>query len=140
SLSLSPIRDQAGRVIGAAKIARDITERQRASQHAALLAEVGAVVAGSLDYGTTLKTVANMAVPAIADWCAVDILTDEHKLERLAVAHVDPAKIDLARMIRSRYEDPNSPYSAPSVVRTGTPAMLREVSDDMIVASAQGDQ
>ena len=36
SLSLSPIRDQAGRVTGAAKIARDITERQRASQHAAL--------------------------------------------------------------------------------------------------------
>jgi PAS domain S-box-containing protein len=140
SLSLSPIRDQAGRVTGAAKIARDITERQRASQHAALLAEIGAVVAGSLDYGTTLKTVANMAVPAIADWCAVDILTDERKLERLAVAHVDPAKIDLARTIRSRYENPSSPYSPASTVRTGTPSMVKEVSDDMIVAAAQGDE
>ena len=82
SLSLSPIRDERGRVIGASKIARDITERQRASQHAALLAEVGAVLAGSLEYETTLKTVANLAVPAIADWCAVDILTEERKLER----------------------------------------------------------
>jgi len=140
SLMVSPILEDGGTVIGASKIARDISEQKRASQRAAFLAEVGAVLGGSLEYLTTLKTVANLAVPAIADWCAVDILTEERKLERLAVAHVDPAKIDLARTVRSRYEDPNSPYTAPSVVRTGTPAMLREVSDEMIVASANGDQ
>jgi PAS domain S-box-containing protein len=140
SLSVSPIRDEKGNVVGAAKIARDITERQRASQHAALLAEVGAVLAGSLQYETTLKTVANMAVPAIADWCAVDILTEERTLERLAVAHVDPAKSDLARTVRSRYEDPHSPYSPASVVRTGTAAIVKEISDDMIVAAAHGDE
>ena len=140
SLSISPIRDERDRVIGASKIARDISERQRASQHAALLAEVGAVLAGSLEYQTTLKTVANLAVPAVADWCAVDILTEERKLERVAVAHVDPAKIDIARTIRSRYEDPNSPYSPASVVRTGTPAMVKDISDDMIVAAARGDE
>jgi PAS domain S-box-containing protein len=140
SLSLSPIRDQAGRVTGAAKIARDITERQRASQHAALLADIGAVLAGTLQYEATLKTVANMTVPTIADWCAVDILTDERKLERLAVAHVDPAKIDLARTIRSRYEDPSSPYSPASVVRTGTASMVKEILDDMIVAAGHGDE
>jgi PAS domain S-box-containing protein len=140
SLSLSPIRDQAGRVTGAAKIARDITERQRASQRAALLADIGAVLAGTLQYEATLKTVANMTVPAIADWCAVDILTEEHKIERLAVAHVDPAKIDLARTIRSRYEDPSSPYTPASVVRTGTASMVKEISDDMIVGAAHGDE
>jgi len=140
SLSVSPIRDQGGRIVGASKIARDITERQRATRHAALLAEIGVVLAGSLEYETTLKTVANMAVPAIADWCAVDILTEERKLERLAVAHVDPAKIDLARTIRSRYEDPSSPYSPAAVVRTGTPAIVKEISDDMIVAAAHGDE
>ena len=140
SLSLSPIRDDGGNVIGASKIARDITDRRRATERAAFLAEVGAVLAGSLDYATTLKTVVNMAVPSIADWCAVDILTDERKLERLAVAHVDPAKIDLARTIRSRYEDASSPYSPGSVVRTGTPAIVKEISDDMIVAAAPGDE
>lgn len=140
SLSLSPIRDEKGHVIGAAKIARDITERQRASQNAALLAEVGAVLAGSLQYETTLKTVANMAVPAIADWCAVDILTEERKLERLAVAHIDPAKIDFARAVRSRYEDPQSPYSPASVVRTGIPTIVKEISNEMIVAAAHGDE
>ncbi len=112
SLTVSPIHDSSGAIIGASKIARDISEQKRASQRAAFLAEVGAVLADSLEYATTLKAVANLAVPAIADWCAVDILTEERKLERLAVAHVDPAKIDRARTIRSRYEDPSSPYSA----------------------------
>jgi len=139
SLSLSPILSD-GSVIGASKIARDITERKRAAERAAFLAEVGTVLAASLDYATTLKTVANMAVPSIADWCAVDILTDESKLERLAVAHIDPARIELARTIRSKYEDPNSPFSVPHVVRTGAPAVVHEITDDMIVASAHGDE
>jgi PAS domain S-box-containing protein len=139
SLTISPIHDPSGAIIGASKIARDISEQKHASQRAAFLAETGAVLAGSLEYLTTLKTVANLAVPSIADWCAVDILTEERKLERLAVAHVNPEKINLARTVRSRYEDPTSPYSPASVVRTGTPAMLREVSDDVIVAAARGD-
>ena len=80
-----------------------------------------------------------MAVPAIADWCAVDMLSDDRKLERVAVAHVDPAKIELARTIQSRYEDLSSPFSPAQVARTRTPAMAKEISDDMIVAAARGD-
>jgi len=140
SLTISPIYDERGVVVGASKIARDITERKRASERAAFLTEAGAVLAGSLDYQTTLKAVAALAVPVIADWCAVDVLTDEHKLERVAVAHVDPAKIDLARTIRTRYEDVNSPFSPTSVVRTGTPGLVTEITDDMIAESAQGDE
>jgi PAS domain S-box-containing protein len=140
SLTVSPIHDSSGAIIGASKIARDISEQKRAGQRAAFLAEIGAVLADSLEYATTLKAVANLAVPAIADWCAVDILTEERKLERLAVSHVDPAKIDLARTIRSRYEDPSSPYSVAYVVRTGSPAMVKEVSDDMIKTAARGDE
>lgn len=140
SLTISPIRDESGAVIGASKVAHDITDRKRAAERAAFLAEAGAVLAASLDYATTLKTVANLAVPSIADWCAVDVLTDERRLDRLAVAHVDPTKIELARTIRDRYEDPTSPYSAAHVVRTGKPAWLPRISDDMIVTSAGGDE
>ena len=139
SLTISPIYDGQRAVVGASKSARDITERKRAVERAAFLAEAGAVLSGSLEYMTTLKTIANLAVPAIADWCAVDVLTDEHKLERLAVAHVDPAKIDLARTIRSRYEDPSSPYSPSYVVRTGAPAMIRDLTDEMVEQAARGD-
>ena len=139
SLTVSPIRDESGTVIGASKIARDISDRKRHAERTAFLAEAGAVLAGSLDYLTTLKTIANLAVPAIADWCTVDVLTDERKLDCVAVAHVDPSKVELARTVRERYEDPNSPYTPSAVVRTGKPAMLERITDDMIVAAAKGD-
>ena len=139
SLTISPIYDEQGSVVGASKIARDITERKRALERAAFLTEASAVLAGSLDYGTTLKAVANLAVPTIADWCAVDILAEDDKLERVAVAHVDPEKLELARTIRARYEDEHSPLSPKYVVRNGAPALVKEISDDMIVASAHGD-
>jgi hypothetical protein len=87
---------------------------------------------------TTLKTIANLAVPSIADWCAADVVTEERKLERLAVAHVDPAKIDLCS--DGSGHDTRIPGPAivphPSCAR-GAPAMVKEVSDDMIVAAAR---
>jgi PAS domain S-box-containing protein len=139
SLVVSPIRDVDGHIVGASKIARDISERKRTAERAAFLAEAGKVLGGSLDYEATLTAVANLAVPAIADWCAVDILADG-RIDRLAVAHVDPRKVELARTIRERYEDPTSPYSVPHVIRTGEPAMVPAISDEMIVASAKGDR
>src|SRR5207244_6688258 len=105
------------------------------------LAEAGALLASSLDYQETLKRVANLAVPHIADWCAVDLVNSAGEIERLAVAHVDPAKIELARRLQTRYPvDPDSPYSVQHVVRTGRPAMLSYITDEMIVAAAHGDK
>src|SRR5207247_2171477 len=49
-------------------------------------------------------------------------------------------KIDLARELRRRYEDPTAPHSVPQVIRTGVPALISDVTDDMIVAAARGNQ
>ena len=138
SLTVSPIRTSTGEIIGASKIARDISEPQQAARQAAFLAEAGAVLASSLDYEATLTSVANLAVPAIADWCAVDIVRGG-KIDRLAVAHVDPSKIPFAKMVRERYENPHQPYSVSAVIQTGVPALVDGITDDMIVAAAGGD-
>ena len=68
SLTVSPIYDDAGVVVGASKIARDITERSRleaaAAEHAAItqkLAEVGAMVASSLDRDAIVQKVTDTA-------------------------------------------------------------------------------
>ena len=68
SLSVSPILDENGRVVGASKIARDISEAQRllrqAREHAAntaKLSEVGAVVASTLDRETIVQKVTDTA-------------------------------------------------------------------------------
>ena len=116
----------------------DISDQKRAGERAAFMNQVGGVLAASLEYETTLTTVANLAVPAIADWCAVDIVEDG-RVHRVAVAHVDPAKVEFARRLE-RYDDPTSPHSASTVARAGTPSLVPLISDEMIAASAQGDE
>jgi PAS domain S-box-containing protein len=147
SLTVSPIRDERGVVVGASKIARDITERKRSEEErdrehrrVVFFARVAETLSRSLDYEQTLRSVANLAVPQVADWCAVDIVQDDGEFARLAVAHVNPDKIQLAHEVRRRYEDASAPYSAPSVIRTGTPALISKITEEMILASAQGDQ
>ena len=110
---------------------------QRAADHFAFLARVSNALAGSLDYETTLATVARLAVPEIADWCAVDIVSEQGVLKRLAVAHVDPAKVRLASELHDRYPpDPASPHGAAHALRTGTPIMMSRIPDELIAASA----
>lgn len=146
SLTISPLVDERGVVIGASKIARDIAERKRAEEEKAreqaralFLARVAETLARSLDYQTTLKNIAGLLVPQLADWCALDVAIDEGEVVRVAVEHIDPSQIPLTEELRGRPEDPGAPYSAAQVIRTGTPALLAEVTDAMIGAAAGGN-
>jgi hypothetical protein len=69
----------------------------------ALLAEASGVLAESLDYEATLRRITQLAVPRLGDWCALDLLSDDGRLERLAVAHVDPERIRWAYELQARY-------------------------------------
>jgi PAS domain S-box-containing protein len=111
---------------------------ERAHQRAAFLAEVGIVLSSSLDYEATLKAVAELVVPRVADWCAVDILEPDGQLKRVAAAHVDPAKLEFARTYRERYaEPPESPSSVQYVIKSGRPYTAASITDEMLVAAAR---
>ena len=111
---------------------------ERANRQAAFLSEASAALGGSLDYEATLRTVAELAVPHIADWCAVDIVDEQRRVQRLAVAHVDPARVEMARTLQDRYpDDPNAPGGIRQVIRTATPVMYPSITDAMLVASAR---
>jgi PAS domain S-box-containing protein len=146
SLTVSPVRDATGTVVGASKIARDISETRRArkqlehaSKRDAFLAQATSALASSLNYRETLKIVAAIAVPSIADWCAIDVLNDDGTLARIAMAHANPEKVKLAETLRDRYEDPASPTSPQSVIRSRKAIFFPDVTDDMLVESAKGD-
>jgi len=91
-----PVRDEAGSITGWVGTATDIEGRRRAEERQRFLAEAGWVLGSSLDYEQTLADVARLAVPRVADWCAVDIFVGD-RLERLALEHVDPLKLARAR-------------------------------------------
>jgi signal transduction histidine kinase/ActR/RegA family two-component response regulator len=115
-------------------------QQQYLLEQAAFLSRAAEALAASVDYQQTLRTLATLAVPRIADWCAIDIATDDPATERLAVAHVDPAKVEMAVEYQKRYpSDPHSPYSAAHVIRTARPVLLH-VTDDMLLASARGEE
>src|SRR5205085_3514596 len=70
--------------------------------------------------------------------CAVDIVQEAGQIKRLAVAHVDPAKVELARRLEERYpEDPNAPGGVRQVIRTGQPTMMATIPRDLLMAAAR---
>ena len=146
SLSVSPIRNAAGTVIGASKIARDISERlraeaitERARRQGIFLARLTTSFSGTMGYTERLEELATLSVPELADWCAIDVVTTKGQIERVTINHIDPDRIVLAGQIRERYADPHPPASPVEVIRTGKPAIVPMITDEMLVAAAAGD-
>ncbi|MCZ7568742.1 MAG: ATP-binding protein [Ardenticatenaceae bacterium] len=155
-ISLSPLETEEGLLI--TSVIRDITERQRAEEERAqlvreqaaravaeaaqqrllFLAHAGKQLARSLDYETTLKNVAQLAVPILADWCTVDVIDEEGQIRHVAVAHVNPEKVAWAQALQRRYPpDPDAPYGVPKVLRTGQSQLYPQIADAALVAAAQ---
>ena len=129
----SPGNDAPTRMVG---VAMDVTDRKRAEQNARFLADASAALAGLVDYASTLQMVARLAVPTFADWCAVDMLDESGALRRLAVAHVDPSKVELAHELHRRYPpNPNVPRGVWNILRTGQSEITSEITDDLLAAS-----
>lgn len=106
----------------------------------AFLAEAATELASSLDYEVTLANVARLAVPTFADWCAIDVV-DDGRLRRVAVAHVDPAKVQLAHDLAEKYPaDPDAEHGAWQVMRTGRSELIAQVTDEMLVAGAVDEE
>jgi signal transduction histidine kinase len=113
-------------------------EEQAARRRLVFLAEASAHLASSLDYETTLRRVARLAVPEIADWCVVDTIDGDGSVRLLAVAHVEPAKEALVRELRRRYPpDPHARYGLQRVLSTGEPELYPEVQPSWRVAAAR---
>ncbi|MGZ4814374.1 MAG: PAS domain S-box protein, partial [Terriglobales bacterium] len=117
-----------------------LLEQERSRQQSEFLAEASAVLASSMDYEVTLATVTQLAVPQIADWCAID-LYENGVLQRVGVAHADPAKLNLTHEYRRLYP-PNLESAAGlgSVLRTGKPQFWPHVSEEMLKANAYDEQ
>lgn len=116
-----PLED-AGRTVGIGGAVIDVTDRRRAE--AALrrsrdehrfLAEASRLLSSSLDLHATLESVADLAVPGIADWCSVDLVEEQGHARNVALAHADPAQMALGRSLPPFA--PERAESPPPVVR-----------------------
>jgi serine phosphatase RsbU (regulator of sigma subunit) len=106
---------------------------EAAHHNLAFLAEASSVLASSLDHQVTIARVVDLAVPRLADWCAVFLTSDTGAIRPLAVAHVDPARVDLVRRLLERYPpDPRAPSGVGAVIRTGRAEFTPKVDDELL--------
>jgi PAS domain S-box-containing protein len=132
-----PVRNGDGEITRWFGTCTDIHDRKVAEQREQFLTEASRILSSSLNYETTLATIARLAVPQFADWAAVDITDENAALKRLAIAHTDPKKVELAHELQDRYPpDPDRPDLLLEVLRTGQSQMASDISDAMLVAAA----
>ncbi len=110
------------------------SEAEAARERAAYLAEASVILASSLDVRRTLTQVARLTVPRLADWCTVEMVVEpEGSIQSVAVAHVDPKKVALAREYRRRYPPDQSANSGIGrVIRTGRSELLEDIPDQLL--------
>jgi PAS domain S-box-containing protein len=125
----------------AINIIEDVTDAKDAELRQRFLAEAGQLLASSLDYEQTLERVARMIVPQLADWCGIDMVDEHGEIQQVAVAHVDPAKVEMARDLRRRYPpDMDAPSGLPAIMRGGPAELYAEIPDELIAQAAVDEE
>ncbi len=115
---------------------------RRASSHgeerARFLTDASATLSASLDYETTMSTLASLAVPRLGDWCSIQLLDEDGSLRQIALAHVRPDRVAAIQELSDRWPpDPHSPQGAYQVMRTGETIMVPNVTDQMLEQASQ---
>jgi len=151
-ISLSPLVTETGTLVTA--VVRDVTDRRRLEEdraergraeiargqaeeigrRASFLAEASRVLSASLDYEATLRSVARVAIPYLADYVLVDVLNGAGELRRLAAAHADPLQEERLASPRPLPPGADSASSLDAVIERGEPTLVRDVSDDWLAA------
>jgi PAS domain S-box-containing protein len=140
-LKSTPLHDAGGEIVAAVTIIEDITREKQAELRDHFLAQASATLMSSLDYEQTLRNVAWLAVPEIADWCAVDLVDEAGDRQRVVVAHRDPDKLALAEQIR-RFDAPelDPERGLGRVLRTGRSELYADITDKMLAAGAVNEE
>ncbi|HUG13559.1 MAG TPA: sensor histidine kinase [Thermomicrobiales bacterium] len=121
-------------------VARAASERGR--ERLAFLAASSRQLSATLDYESTLSTIASMAVPGFADWCVVDLVErGQMAARRMAIVHGDPAHGALTTSLQEADPiDHGSAVGVAHVMRTGEAVLVEDVSPEMLAAEATDER
>ncbi len=139
-LTVLPVRDENGNVTAGMTLTQDITRRKDIETQQRFLAGATRLLTSSLDYQTTLQSVAQLVVPQLADLCVVHLLDADGELEMVTAAHVDPVKVEAARELARRYPPRiNEVGGVVGVVRAGKSHWLENITGEMMRVIAQDE-
>ena len=105
-----------------------------------LLAHMSVLLGSTLDFGATLKRVANLAVPDFAEWCSVHLITGKGEIQHVAVHHADPRKAELAQRLLRRYPPTlENVHGIGGVLRSGRSEIHNQLTWDELDKSTRKD-
>lgn len=156
--TVGPLFDVEGSVIGGIVVSRDVgairqAEAQQRSMEAAavasarlaeferrqrerleFLSEINDVIADCTDRLAVMRAVTRAAVPRLGDWCTIYVFLDPHERDPvIEIAHVDPALEAYARELHDRFPyDPEAPLGVASVIRSGRPALMPLIDEELM--------
>ncbi len=140
-MSSSPLVGPDGCRIGAAATLVDVTEERRLAWERRFLNRAAAQLSTSLELGTTLRSVARLALPSLADWCAVDLLDDSGQIKRLVVEHHDPLHAAAAEELERKYPPLlTNRLGVGNVLRTGVAELYPTVDASVVGEVARDDR
>jgi PAS domain S-box-containing protein len=138
---VSAVRDSAGRLTGFVNLTHDVTERRRQRERLAFLADASRILASSIDYEETLARIAKVAVPRIADWCAIDLLSiDGQTISRVAVEHQDASKVELAKELQRRHPPTPNDSGIADAIRERRAIFYPQISEELLRARGFTDE
>lgn len=139
SASYYPVRDGDGALFAIETIVADVPGAP--DDRITFLSEAGVALAGSLEFDEVLTRVAELTVPALADWCAIDVRRDDGTIEQVAIAQRDPRRAARATRLRvNKGLDPNAPIGVAAVLRGGASELYPDVPDTMLRTVARDDE
>jgi PAS domain S-box-containing protein len=150
SLTLSPIRDENGNMVGISSIIRETSDKRRAEEQRLqlareqsarvaaegqrerfqFLADVSKTLSSSLDLPSRLASVTQLATPTLTDWCVLHLSDENGQFRQVAMSHVDATKIALAERLRKQLPPGEElPHGVERAIRTGQSELIRQVPE-----------
>jgi PAS domain S-box-containing protein len=129
--SSAPIRDDVGAIVGVAVVFRDMTERVRTEQRLRFMGELSQMLSSSLDYARQLSQLTQLAVPQMADLCAVHVVEPDGTISRLAFAAIDHV-LELIDSEAATYMIvPSEEYGPARVIKTAQTEFYNQISPEL---------
>ncbi|HEX6161396.1 MAG TPA: chemotaxis protein CheB [Thermoanaerobaculia bacterium] len=118
---------------------RSVLVAEEATRAANMLSEASALLASSLDYETTLDSLARLSTAAFADWCSVDLVNDDGSIRHLTASHTNPVLRDLAQQFQAAtFSEPESAPGAPQALRLRKSVLLTDIAESQLNGVQKG--
>jgi PAS domain S-box-containing protein len=112
---------------------RDISERKLIEERQRLLNEASEMFLTSLDHDVTLKEIAELLVPSLADYCRIAILDERQQIKDITVNHIDPEKLAYVQELYEQYKDRiSTTHGLQRLLQSGKAELIATVSQSVL--------